>query len=182
MSVKQELLDKAEVMVRAGGYNNFSFRDLAEQVGIKSASVHYHFKTKSDLVVELVQRYTQRFQEQLLQASLVQPEEPAELICSAFESSLQSTGMLCLCGLLAAEGDGLPEPVRLATREFFLTSQRWLSQQLQAQHQLNPAEAEHRALALMAILEGAMLLAKVHQDQALFSRIAGELISLLKQK
>ncbi len=178
MSVKQELLDNAEAMVRAGGYNNFSFRDLADQVGIKSASVHYHFKTKSDLVVELVQRYTQRFQEQLEQLSASRQQTAAELIYQAFQASLESSGMMCLCGLLAAEGDGLPEEVRLATRDFFLRSQAWLSQQLQQQDQLSATEAETRALALMAILEGAMLLAKVHQDTGLFQRIAGELLRL----
>ena len=46
MTKKQELLAVAQNKVREGGYNNFSFRELAKEVGIKSASVHYHFPTK----------------------------------------------------------------------------------------------------------------------------------------
>ena len=52
MSKREALLKVAEDKVRKGGYNNFSFREIANEVGIKSASVHYHFKTKADLGAE----------------------------------------------------------------------------------------------------------------------------------
>ncbi len=58
MSKKEAILNAAENKARLGGYNNFSFRELANEVGIKSASVHYHFPTKADLGAELVKRYT----------------------------------------------------------------------------------------------------------------------------
>ncbi len=61
MSKKEELLKVAENKVRKGGYNNFSFREIANEVGIKSASVHYHFPTKADLGAELAHQYTDAF-------------------------------------------------------------------------------------------------------------------------
>ena len=48
---EQAILKITEEMVRRGGYNGFSFREIAKQVGIKSSSVHYHFPTKEDLGV-----------------------------------------------------------------------------------------------------------------------------------
>ena len=36
-------LNLAETLVRTRGYNGFSYRDLAEQIGIKTASIHYRF-------------------------------------------------------------------------------------------------------------------------------------------
>jgi len=51
----------SEVKVRLGGYNNFSFREIANEVGIKSARVHYHFPTKADLGAELAHQYTDAF-------------------------------------------------------------------------------------------------------------------------
>ena len=54
------LLNAAERRVRRSGYNAVSFRDLADDVGIKSASVHYHFPQKADLGVALVERYARR--------------------------------------------------------------------------------------------------------------------------
>ncbi len=175
MAIKDDLLDAAETLVRTGGYNNFSFRDLAEQVGIKSASVHYHYKTKADLALALIERYTERFIAELSQRQQVAEADAGQQMTAAFRDSLQSSGMMCLCGMLAAEGDGLPAEVKLATASFFKRNQSWLSQQWQAQHQLRPELAERRALALLAMLEGALLLAKVGDDLNLFDVVVSEL-------
>jgi len=53
------ILEVAQEMVRQGGYNNFSFRNIATAVGIKSSSVHYHFSTKEDLGVAVAKYYTE---------------------------------------------------------------------------------------------------------------------------
>ena len=64
-----EILDAAEGFARQTGYNGFSFRDIAAEIGIKSASVHYHFPTKGDLGAALARRYAERFFERLGLAS-----------------------------------------------------------------------------------------------------------------
>src|SRR5476649_1984467 len=51
----------ARAMVQAQGYNSLSFRELAKQIGIKSASVHYYFPTKGDLGAALAREYTDEF-------------------------------------------------------------------------------------------------------------------------
>ena len=57
--MREALLASARTTVQAHGYNALSFRELAKEVGIKSASVHYHFPTKGDLGAALARRYTQ---------------------------------------------------------------------------------------------------------------------------
>ena len=52
----EEILEVAERHMRAGGFDAVSFRDIAAEVGIKSASVHYHFPQKADLGAAVVQR------------------------------------------------------------------------------------------------------------------------------
>ena len=51
--------------MRDAGVVTMSFRDLAGDVGIKSACVHYHFPTKSDLGEALVDRYSRLFKDRL---------------------------------------------------------------------------------------------------------------------
>ena len=63
-TIRDAILSSAEARMRRGGFHGFSFRDLAADVGIKSASVHYHFPTKADLGVNLMRNY----QEQMLAA------------------------------------------------------------------------------------------------------------------
>ena len=55
------ILETTEEMVRQGGYNSFSFRNIASVVGIKSSSVHYYFNTKEDLGVAVTKFYTDKF-------------------------------------------------------------------------------------------------------------------------
>ncbi|MEM6465574.1 MAG: helix-turn-helix domain-containing protein, partial [Pseudomonadota bacterium] len=58
---RDAILDVTERLIRAHGYSGFSFRDVATEVGIKSASVHYHFPTKPDLAAAVARRYRERF-------------------------------------------------------------------------------------------------------------------------
>jgi len=100
------IMDAAEFRIRAVGISGFSFREIADDIGIKSASVHHHFPTKSDLVVATVARYQQRF------ADFVEEEERQGLSRVAawrkgFRNSIVSDGRMCLCGILASEMDAL---------------------------------------------------------------------------
>ena len=58
---EQNILAAAEALVRERGYNGFSFREVAREVGIKSSSVHYHFPTKEDLGAAIAENYTENF-------------------------------------------------------------------------------------------------------------------------
>ena len=52
-----EILNSAEKLIVSGGYNGFSYADIAAVVGIRKASIHHHFPNKVDLVRALVTRY-----------------------------------------------------------------------------------------------------------------------------
>jgi TetR/AcrR family transcriptional repressor of nem operon len=53
----ERLMDLAESHMRNAGYGGFSFRDLAAEIGIKSASVHHHFPTKATMAAAVARRY-----------------------------------------------------------------------------------------------------------------------------
>src|SRR6266851_2873660 len=103
----ERLMDLAESHIRNAGYGGFSFRDLAAEIGIKSASVHHHFPTKATMAAAVARRYADRF----LAAVVHQPNETAEeaiaMYRSAFRTALDRDGRMCLCGVLGAEAGGL---------------------------------------------------------------------------
>ncbi|MBE0361386.1 MULTISPECIES: TetR/AcrR family transcriptional regulator [Pseudoalteromonas] len=167
MSKKEALLKAAENKVRLGGYSNFSFRELASEVGIKSASVHYHFPTKADLGAELAHQYTNSFL-----AALGEPSElkasgknPIDVYTQLFRSALVTDRKMCLCGLLGAESDSLPDKVRLEVKRFFNQNLTWLSAAHLANGELNPTKA---AIQTVSLLEGAMMISKTLDDNSYF--------------
>src|ERR1700722_9363880 len=126
-AMRDAILKAAEVRIRRNGFHGFSFRDLAADVGIKSASVHYHFPTKSDLGVDLMRTY----QEQML-AAFGDAEDDRTLaeklgaVRDAYRRRLSREARICLCAVLAAEHAGLPAPVGQALTEYFVACRNWL--------------------------------------------------------
>lgn len=141
--------------MRVGGFHACSFREIAADVGIKSASVHHHFPTKADLGAALVARYTARvlamFGDAADSRSLPQKLEDMRAI---FRASVAHGDGMCLGGALASETSSLPAPVAAATRHFFMTCNDWLRQAFAGADEPRP---EQRALQVTAILQGAML-------------------------
>src|SRR5690606_22091844 len=41
-TTREQLVCHAQALIRQRGYNGFSYRDLAEHVGVKTASIHYY--------------------------------------------------------------------------------------------------------------------------------------------
>jgi AcrR family transcriptional regulator len=50
----------AERLVQTRGYNGFSYADVAAELNISKASLHYHFPGKAELGEALIRRYAVR--------------------------------------------------------------------------------------------------------------------------
>jgi TetR/AcrR family transcriptional repressor of nem operon len=174
MTKKQELLKAAEDKVRLGGYSNFSFRELAADVGIKSASVHYHFPTKADLGAELARQYTDNFIAALGDPKLLiqNGNNPIETYISLFKKALITDRKMCLCGLLGAESDCLPDKVKIETQRFFEQNLAWLSKAHQLAEKVSSEKAQLLAIRTVSLLEGAMMISKALNDNELFNKAA----------
>ena len=155
----ENLLDKAEDMIRHKGFHAVSFRDLADELGIKSSSVHYHFPQKQDLGVALVNRYSERVLASLDEASRTarSPQDHLESLINVYREALKGTDRICLCGILGAESSGLPPDVADAVSRFLQANIDWLSGNLPDAM----PEREKQACATQAVstLQGAMMLA-----------------------
>lgn len=176
-----KIMDLAESLIRQNGYNGFSFREIASGVGVKSSSVHYYFPTKADLGAKVARRYTDRFLE-----GLGDPEEGAEAaeellsrLHRSFAYALGQDGQMCLCGVLAAESAGLPEAVAGEARTFFDRTESWLTDGLQKTdwgQTRSHEEIKRRSLAVLAQLEGGMLIARVQGKPDLFNLMKPQIV------
>jgi len=168
MSKKEALLKVAEDKVRQGGYNNFSFREIANDVGIKSASVHYHFPTKADLGAALAHQYTDAFLEALGDVADIKAKgkNPIDVYTQVFRGALIDDDKMCLCGLLGAQNESLPEKVQAEVKRFFDLNLTWLVTAHTANGEANP---EHAAITTVSLLEGAMMISKALNDHSYFT-------------
>src|ERR1700683_4181410 len=176
------ILDVAEQLAQTRGYNGFSYADIASQLGVTKASLHYHFPSKAELGRALIERYEILFGA-ALEAIDQQAEEPAEKLQRyvGLYNSVLSNDRMCLCGMLAAEYATLPAPMQEGLKLFFNANERWLTAVLE-DGLLSGAfrfrePAGERARALLGALEGVMLVARSYGEPRRFRAAANCLLS-----
>jgi TetR/AcrR family transcriptional repressor of nem operon len=179
------ILDIAERLVQTRGFNNFSYGDVAGELGITTASLHYHFPGKAELGLALITRYIQRFSDALdgIDRELPDPRSKLEAYTRLYADVLRGKRM-CMCGILAAEYQTLPEPMRREVIRFFDENQTWLARVLvggQADHTLSfTGSAEDVAQSILSTLEGAMLVARPYGDLRRFEAAAERVLTNLR--
>jgi TetR/AcrR family transcriptional repressor of nem operon len=173
--MKQKIMGAARLAVQDRGYGGLSFRELAKEVGIKSASIHYHFPTKGDLGGALAQRYTADFAEYLdgLRAAGLDRATCIRKYTEVFRDTLRNENRMCLGGIMAAEHNDLPAEVQAEVVKFSAMNVRWLTGVLSLQKQPGADETAiaHRALAIFAAIEGAQLVARGRNDASAYDVI-----------
>jgi TetR/AcrR family transcriptional repressor of nem operon len=184
-STTTRILDVAERLVQTRGFNGFSYADIALEVGITKASLHYHFATKAELGRTLIARYTQGFESALrtITAQLPRADERLRAYVKLYADVLANERM-CLCGMVAAEYGTLPAPMQAAIRVFFEYNESWLSRLLEQGSRegcLSVRVApEQAARMLVGALEGEMLIARAYGDPARFASAAELLLAQLQ--
>lgn len=172
------ILDAAESIIQAVGYNELSFRDIASAVGIKSASVHYHFPTKGQLGAAVARRYTDRLVEHLHNVDMrgLSPGRAMDVYILVFRNTLEQDGRMCLCGMLAAEQGAIPDQVRAEVCRFVDLNVRWIAGLIERASGVSAKRrsVHEQAGAIFAALEGAMLIARGTGDLTSFDASVGQ--------
>jgi TetR/AcrR family transcriptional regulator, transcriptional repressor for nem operon len=180
------ILASAQSLIIAGGYNGFSYADIARVVGIRKASIHHHFPSKVDLVRTLVERYRADARAGLadLESQVKSPIGQLQSYVAYWKDCItDATAPFCICALLASQLPVLPEDVGHEVRAHFRALSQWLTAVLEDGVQCgelrlsNPPHVE--AEAFMATIHGAMLSARAYSDPESFSVVTTALLQRL---
>jgi TetR/AcrR family transcriptional regulator, transcriptional repressor for nem operon len=176
------ILDVAEHLAQRRGYNGFSYADIAQELGVTKASLHYHFASKEELGRALIERYHASFSSALesIGQSTADPGKRLRQYVALYGAVIRDDRM-CLCGMLAAEYTTLPASMQDGLKRFFDLNEHWLESVLQEGRQLGSLSfkdtAMERARSILGSLEGAMLVARSFGDARRFQSAAAHLLS-----
>ena len=176
------ILDIAERLVQVRGFNGFSYADVAAELDMTTAALHYHFPGKAELGRALLARYTERFAAALAEIDARIPEAPAKLDAYAgLYADVLRDRRMCLCGMLAAEYQTLPDPMRDAVIAFIDANEAWVEKVLTDGRDAGTialaGPASDAARLIVSGLEGAMLVARPYGDVARFDTAAVTLLA-----
>lgn len=125
--VREQLLEHASVLIRRRGYNGFSYRDLAELVGVKTSSIHYYFPSKDDLVLEVLRLYRDSVATRIAAIDTNLPlVEQARQYVDPLPRGIDA-GQICLVGMLSAEVLALPPAVSAMLQDHYRTNETWIA-------------------------------------------------------
>lgn len=177
-NTSEEILSCARALIVAGGYNGFSYADIADVVGIRKASIHHHFPNKVDLVKALVVRHHQATEEGLgnLRHAIPDALEQLRAYVKHWEKCIGDlSAPFCVCALLAGELPVLPVEIAVEVRAYFRFLSGWMASVLEQGVLQGAIRCTHtpqvEAEIFMATVHGAMLSARAYGDVAVFTTV-----------
>jgi TetR/AcrR family transcriptional repressor of nem operon len=167
----EQILDLAEKLIQTRGYSAFSYQDIADSLAIRKASIHYHFPSKTDLGIAVVDRYVARFGAALVAIAQDQSRTSMAMLdfyVEPYVGFAKSADQVCLCGALAGEILALPPALRSRVDGFFRSHQSWLTGILKrgmdrGEFKLS-APASKVARLVFGALQGALLVKRTTGD------------------
>lgn len=178
LTTSDEILASARILIMNGGYNGFSYADIADVVKIRKASIHHHFPTKTDLVRTLVTRYREDAEAAIgnLDQNVQDPLEVLKVYAAHWADCIEDASRpFCVCAMLASEMPGLPPEVALEVKAFFRFLSTWLTSVMDRgdkEGSLSLSSApDIEAEAFMASVHGAMLSARAYGTPEVFGAI-----------
>jgi TetR/AcrR family transcriptional repressor of nem operon len=185
-TTSDEILASARTLVMSGGYNGFSYADIAEDVGIRKASIHHHFPSKVDLVREMVTQYREVGVAGVaaLEQNVSNPLDILRVYAGHWAKCIEdSSRPFCVCALLASELPSLPAEVAKEVTAFFRFISSWLTSVMERgakEKTLNLSnEPGVEAEVFLATVYGAMLSARAYGNAEVFATILAPALSRL---
>jgi len=167
-NTRDQIIDKAFQLMLQRGLNGFSYRDISEPLGVKNAAIHYHFPNKMDLIKALIDE-----NHQVLRRSTSEfmayggPARPQlEGLFGFTMNQCQCGRPICMVGALAIDYDELSDDIKEANNRFMKDSVNWLTRVMDAGREQDEfhfeGEAMSKAVSILAMIQGARQLARVH--------------------
>lgn len=173
-------MDAAELRVRQNGFDGFSYADLADEIGIRKASIHYHFPSKADLSAAIMKRYRDGM-ETFCGTIDDAAQTGAERICrmiARYRGAVGTGERVCLCVAFIAGVESLDDETLSEITGYRAMMRDWLARAVgvaMGEGSLAAGDATAEAAGILALLEGAQLAARASGQPAMFDEAVAPL-------
>lgn len=177
-ATRAEIINLADELIRTKGFNAFSYADIAETMEIRNAAIHYHFPTKEDLGVQVIEAELERIAQHRQEWSGLPADEQIKKIMEGFFDKSRK-GVICLTSSLAASFDTLGPVMQQKVQQLCESFLHWIATCLERGREEMTlhfqGKAYDRALLLLSGLLSSLLLSRVLGD-TLFDRMMDQFL------
>ena len=105
-NTREKILRLGEKLLKEKGINAFSYHDISSSLGVKNAAIHYHFGSKEDLLLAIIEENRKRF-ERLMQKVAINGKAEVwnglQEFINIYISSIENNHQICLFGSLGSD-------------------------------------------------------------------------------
>ncbi|KUO55800.1 MAG: hypothetical protein APF82_03805 [Sphingomonadales bacterium BRH_c42] len=172
--MRELLLNLAEQAMCARGYGGFSYADIARDAGIRKASIHHHFPSKQDMGLAVLDRYGERLVQRLklIGQSSRSGGQALAAIIDLYRERAGSGGMLCLCAAMSGDVHAIDDRIRSALQrinDLVIASLEEILVTGRGDRSISVGgDPKAEATSILAMLQGAQLMARVTMNPATF--------------
>ena len=174
MKTKEKILEATQDLMYKKGYHETSIRDILAASDTGKGQFYYYFSSKKEVCLAVIHAHMDVWQTELFEDILnagKQPEEALEEMLDWIfaDHETQITYHGCPVGNLIIELSTVDEEYRLLLLELVNQWVKYTKQNILAlsEEKLSDEEADRQAKALIAEIQGSILLLKVTQDLSL---------------
>jgi len=185
-SARGRLIDSAGHLIYASSYAAVSVDDLCAAAGVRKGSFYYFFPSKRDLALAAIDERWARARATILEPAFAPDIPPFERIVRFFHrAAANQRGAVvrgCPFGNLALEVSTQDKVIRDRVRSVFDGYRGYFEAALReavASGSIHDQDIRATAEAILACFQGAMLLAKTHNDPHIIDKLADRLRALL---
>ena len=170
---REQIMERAAHLLTSRGFNGFSYRDISGHLGVKNAAIHYHFPAKKDLAIALVDEYRKVLRSGTSEFMAYGGSALAQLEGFFAFTTKQCDRGRCICpfGAFSVDYSDLPDDLRKATEKFMDETIMWLDRVMEVGREEGEfsfsGEARAKGLTILAALQGARQLARIHGGEVL---------------
>jgi TetR/AcrR family transcriptional repressor of nem operon len=177
MDTRQRILDSAQRLTQTRSFEGFSFQDIADEIGIRKASLYHHFESKDDVAVAMLQRAADWVTAQFKKVEGREPRERLEAYFDLFRQIHGKGERMCPGGSFAAVFGAVSSPVQASLHRFAKMHLDWLEEVVRdgvelGQFTIGDQRPRDVATQISAGVQGALLVGRLTSDRHVISVMA----------
>jgi TetR/AcrR family transcriptional repressor of nem operon len=180
MDTRQKILNVAQLFIQTRSFHGFSFQDIADEVGVRKASLYHYFDSKDDVAIGVLQRATGWVTGELAQADGQDPADRLERYFDLFHLLHGKGERMCPGGSFGSLFDAVSSRVQRALHAFVNMHLDWLEDVVrdgveQGRFAIGEQRPRDVAVQIYAAVQGALLSARLTSDPHVFDTVAAGL-------
>jgi len=189
---KEKVIDSAQALFHSNGFQSTSIDDILEETGVTKSNLYYHFKSKEELGLFILEKriveYEKKFLSDTLGNTSISPEQRLKNYykkVTKYHRDLNCRNG-CPFGNLALEMSDTNEKFRLRLSQFFDHWQKVIElcirdgvKQKQFRDDISPKTISQ---LILSHLEGAILMTKTHRSTIHLRSGGKTIMKLIKAK